>query len=211
LTILAGLKYPRADIGVLGWIPHSIGDAQEIYIPLRIKPQDSNTTSRFLFNIELTYQNDLYGSDHVSKDLRQELKKNGISLHPKATVEKKDDWWLIADSDKGYIVRKEENKMAIYKARYYEVVLLPGIELGEVYLSLASVDSNGNQGDWIWKQEELGYGHYPQGWPVRFPIFDLLDVEKTGIYYLEIGIISKYAAAFVMKLWFHHSGESPSG
>jgi hypothetical protein len=43
----------------------------------------------------------------------------------------------------------------------YQLVLLPGTELTEVYLNLASVKPDGSLGNFLKKNQALGYGYYP--------------------------------------------------
>lgn len=80
--------------------------------------------------------------------------------------------------------------------RIYQVVLLPGLELSEVYVSLSS------KGVPIREGEPLGYGYYPADRSVAFPI---RYPASTGVYYLEIGASLKRGGSVTLPVWFYHS------
>ncbi|MFC0773395.1 hypothetical protein [Terrimonas alba] len=64
------------------------------------------------------------------------------------------------------------------------LLLLPGTELKEVYVSLAPVGADGRPGQFIKEAEKLGYGYYPaeRGIEIILPV-----LPAKGFYYLEIG------------------------
>lgn len=66
----------------------------------------------------------------------------------------------------------------------FKLLLLPGTELKEVYISLAPVAANGKPGKYIKEGEKLGYGYYPaeRGIGINLPA-----LPAKGFYYLSIG------------------------
>lgn len=87
----------------------------------------------------------------------------------------------------------------------YEVVLWPGQELTEVYVSLATVDSQGAPVEFLWDGKALAYGYYP---PERGIAFDILktELQRPGVYYLEIGAILRGGGVFTLEQRFYHAG-----
>lgn len=87
----------------------------------------------------------------------------------------------------------------------YEVVLWPGQELTEVYVSLATVDSKGSPAEFLWDGKALAYGYYP---PERGIVFDILktELQRPGVYYLEIGATLRSGGVFTLEQRFYHAG-----
>lgn len=65
----------------------------------------------------------------------------------------------------------------------YLLTLLPGVDLKEVYISLAIVDSNGSPTNYLRSDEPLKYGYYPAERRVDIP----LVLNAPGFYLVEIG------------------------
>jgi hypothetical protein len=84
----------------------------------------------------------------------------------------------------------------------YDLVLQPGRELKEVYISLATVDADGEPVSFLRDGEPLGYGYYPAGRGFHIRITDQLP---AGIYYLEISALLSSGAATSTELLFYHS------
>lgn len=86
----------------------------------------------------------------------------------------------------------------------YRLMVLPGAELSEVFISLASVGSNGHVGPFIKQDEPLRYSYYPADRVITIP---LPVLEKSGIYYLEIKALRRSGGSTsAPPLWFYHSG-----
>ena len=87
----------------------------------------------------------------------------------------------------------------------YQVMLWPGQEFTEVYVSLATVDSEGSPVEFLWDGKALTYGYYP---PERGIAFDILKAElkRPGVYYLEIGAVLRSGGVFTLEQWFYHAG-----
>ena len=67
----------------------------------------------------------------------------------------------------------------------YDVVLWPGEQLTEVYVSLAPVRADGRLGAFV-RQDSLNYGFYPAESPIKFQIKQR-RIGPPGLYYLKIG------------------------
>ncbi len=65
----------------------------------------------------------------------------------------------------------------------YELLIRPGVELSEVYLSLAGVTDDGKEGDYLVDEEALNFGFYPAERAFAVP---LPALPKAGLYYISI-------------------------
>jgi hypothetical protein len=82
----------------------------------------------------------------------------------------------------------------------YNLALLPGVELAELYVSIASVGSDGNPQKFIRDNEKLEYGYYPAERIIEIPISGL---SSPGIYYMEIGAALRNGGISTLELWFY--------
>lgn len=85
----------------------------------------------------------------------------------------------------------------------YQVVVVPGRELTEVFISVAAVGPNKRPGRFLRDGDALGYGYYPAGRGIRIPISNL---KAPGVYYLGIGATLKGGGATAVDVWFYHRG-----
>jgi len=79
----------------------------------------NDATAKLLFSVEPEFQSDLDSGD-ISEALQQEFKDNGVSLSPDVTTSKdlviwKGKRWLMTDKEDRYWVKKEGDKLNIYK------------------------------------------------------------------------------------------------
>ncbi len=133
LDVLNALKFPREQIGIVGWARYTLGEPRAVFLPLRISQQG----------------------------------KPG-------------------------------------RAPKYRVVLWPEAELTEVYVSLASVDTqNGTLVEFLWEGKALEYGYYQSR---RGIVFEIPKPEKPGVYYLEMGVLLKAGGSINVEYWFYHAG-----
>ena len=88
-------------------------------------------------------------------------------------------------------------------SKMYQVVLFPGRDLNEVFISLAKVRKDGKFGKFIKESEALGYGFYPAK---RGIAFELSDLKEPGIYYVEIGATLRSGGTTAFELYFYHHG-----
>lgn len=84
----------------------------------------------------------------------------------------------------------------------YQLVLLPGTELKEVFITLSETEGRKSV---IRKAEPLGYGFYPAERPIDVPV---APPRERGIYRLEIGATLKNGGASAAELWFYHAGNA---
>jgi hypothetical protein len=85
----------------------------------------------------------------------------------------------------------------------YQIVLLPGRELTEVFVSLTPLAADGSLGLFLMDNKALKYGYYPAGRGIKIPI---CNFEKPGVYYLEIGATLSGGGTDTVELFFYYPG-----
>jgi len=85
----------------------------------------------------------------------------------------------------------------------YTCVLLPGVELTEIYISLSKTGPDGRPAKVIKDGEKLGYGYYPSERSIEIPVSGLTE---AGIYYMEIGATLKNGGTATVAYWFYNPG-----
>lgn len=88
--------------------------------------------------------------------------------------------------------------------RPYSVMLMPGVEFDDVFMSLAPLEQNGSPGPPIVDQEPLQTGFYPAGRPI---IVTLPELDARGLYRLDFGATLAQGGVSAASLWFYHPGE----
>jgi hypothetical protein len=85
----------------------------------------------------------------------------------------------------------------------YRLVLVPGSDLKEVFISLARVEADGRPHTFLISDRPLRRGYYPaeRGIPVDIP-----NPHSPGIYFLEIGATNMYGEPLTQQIWFYHNG-----
>ena len=83
----------------------------------------------------------------------------------------------------------------------YQLVLLPGVELKELFLTLTAL--TGDKPTVVKDGEAVGYGYYPAERPIEIPISVM---QGRGFYHLEIGATLRSSGASATELWFYHPG-----
>jgi hypothetical protein len=85
----------------------------------------------------------------------------------------------------------------------YQIILVPGSELKEVFFSLAKLDANGQAHTFSISDRPLRRGYYPaeRGISIEVP-----NPGQPGMYYLEIGAITKYGGPLTKQVFFYNSG-----
>lgn len=126
-------------------------------------------------------------------------------------IEKKDigvvGWiqYLLGGTEKKvYLPLRISQQEKVSSQGKYQVVLLPGRELVEVYISLAFMGEDGLFEFFLKDGEPLGYGYYPAERSIMIPISNL---EIAGIYYLEIGATLSGGGSSTVELLFFHPYE----
>lgn len=82
----------------------------------------------------------------------------------------------------------------------YQLVLLPGVELSEVYISMALTGPDGQPRPFIKDGEKLGFGYYPAERGIEIPVTGL---KGKGTYYMEIGATLRSGGTSTIELWFY--------
>jgi hypothetical protein len=85
----------------------------------------------------------------------------------------------------------------------YQLVLLPGSELDEVFVSLAQVGTDGQPHSFLISDRKLGKGYYPAE---RGISIDIPRPPVRGVYYVEIGATRRYAGPLTQQIWFYSAG-----
>lgn len=84
----------------------------------------------------------------------------------------------------------------------YELLVIPGAELAEVFVGLSSVSADGAKRRVISKPKALGYRFYPAGRAIRIPVDSL---PSAGHYVLDIGATLRDGGAISHEVWFDHA------
>jgi len=90
----------------------------------------------------------------------------------------------IADSARVVFVPLEVRQSRSPSCGGYDLVLVPGERLTEVYLSLAFLGADGTPVEFIKRDQPLGRGFYPAENPIPVQIKSS-EVPKPGLYYLK--------------------------
>jgi len=86
----------------------------------------------------------------------------------------------------------------------YQLVLVPGSELKEVFFSLAQVGADGQPHSFLISDHALGKGYYPaeRGILIEMPV-----LKTPGVYYLEVGATNRNGGLTTQRMWFYHASE----
>lgn len=95
-------------------------------------------------------------------------------------------------------VRRSPNSSA---ARRLRLVVTPGVDASEIFLSVAATGPDGKPIQYLKKDAPLGYGSYPAGQPV---IIDLPQPGKAGVYVARIGATFMNSAPGHRDIWFYY-------
>lgn len=98
-------------------------------------------------------------------------------------------------------VRISQAGRAIRKGSY-QLIILPGVELQEMFITLATTQADGQPAKFIKDGEKLGYGFYPAERRIEIPVTGLTN---PGTYYLHIGATIKSGGSATIEFWFEHS------
>jgi hypothetical protein len=88
-------------------------------------------------------------------------------------------------------------------AERYQLELMPGAELSEVFVSLAPLQPDGQPGEFTQEDRPLERGYYPAGRGISIPIAGL---TARGVYYVEISAMLYTGGSATARLWFYHPG-----
>ena len=87
------------------------------------------------------------------------------------------------------------------KTNSYQIVVVPGVELRELYVSLSLLDKDGTRLATLRKEEPLKAGYYPpeEGVGISIP-----ELKTPGLYLLELGAEFKAGGVSTEKVWFRY-------
>jgi hypothetical protein len=84
----------------------------------------------------------------------------------------------------------------------YVVLVVPGTELAEFYVTLAEVGLDGRDVRALKTDEPLRYGYYPAETRIRLP----LQLDRPGLYRLQLGATIKRGGSTTRSVFFQHAG-----
>lgn len=125
---------------------------------------------------------------------------------------RKDDIGIVAWTDNApfnmyqriYIPLQIGNRDPGTESNGYQLTLLPGRELKELFLSIATIDQEGNPATFLEKEKALKYGYYPPGRTVTIPLNNL---AAPGVYYVQIGATLGGGGVTTLDFLFYHAAE----
>lgn len=91
---------------------------------------------------------------------------------------------------------------------HYQVRLMPGQELHEVFWSMAPVDDELNPEAFLVEEQPLGYGYYPARQAIDLDL-PLAQLPAPGIYYVELVARFRRGGSATAEFWFYHPPASP--
>ncbi|MGD9009393.1 MAG: hypothetical protein PVG41_15820 [Desulfobacteraceae bacterium] len=113
-------------------------------------------------------------------------------------------WHTIkGEQQRVYLPLRLERQSKPRGSNTYQIVLLPGRELEEVFVSLAQLGADGHPDLFLVDGKPLGYGYYPAGRGITIPIGNL---QKAGVYYLELGAVLRGGGTDTVELFFYYLG-----
>ena len=87
--------------------------------------------------------------------------------------------------------------------RGYELAIVPGVELTEVYLTLAAVSEDGRPLRSYMQRQPLRHGYYPAQQAIMVP---LTGVDRIGLHRLDIAVTQRDGGSANTEVWFLHTG-----
>lgn len=102
-----------------------------------------------------------------------------------------------------YLPVRIGQRAAPTSAARYQLELMPGAELTEVFVSLAPLQPDGQPGKFMQQDRPLERGYYPAGRGISIPIAGL---TARGVYYVEISAMLYTGGSATARLWFYHPG-----
>ncbi len=105
-------------------------------------------------------------------------------------------------TQKVYLPLQIRQNQSLEETGAYRLVLWPGVQLKEVYVSLASVDEEGMSKKNLQEGKPLGYGYYPAQRAI--PI-SLRGFQESGIYNVTISATLQNGTDTAIRLLVYHS------
>jgi len=106
------------------------------------------------------------------------------------------------ETQKIYLPLRISQSGEMYPKDSYRLILWPGVQLEEVYVSLARVDDEGHPKSFLQEGKPLGYGYYPaqRAIPLR-----LTGFQESGIYNVTISATLQSGSDTTLRLFVYHS------
>jgi hypothetical protein len=96
-----------------------------------------------------------------------------------------------------------KRKGASAQCATYVLVLFPGVELEELYVSLASLGEAGEPVRWLRRDQPLLYGYYPAETAIKVR---LKELAAPGLYQLAISAKLASGGSTALTRWIYHGG-----
>jgi hypothetical protein len=84
----------------------------------------------------------------------------------------------------------------------YALVVMPQIELTEVFVSVSRMDADGRATEWLRDEEPLGFGYYPADRPIEITI---ARPAGPGLYRVQLGARIRAGGSLSTELWFERA------
>jgi hypothetical protein len=89
------------------------------------------------------------------------------------------------------------------KRTSYELIIMAGVELKEMYLSLAQISAPSGL-TYLYQGKPLGYHYYPPDRPIKI---ELANPPSPGVYFLNIGASLRRGGSAAEAIFFYYPGE----
>jgi hypothetical protein len=90
------------------------------------------------------------------------------------------------------------------RSERYELIVVPGVQLSELFVTLSELGPEGQVRQVIRKDEPLRYGYYPAE---RGISIEMAGLGRAGIYRVDLAARIESGGASTRELWFYHSGK----
>jgi hypothetical protein len=115
--------------------------------------------------------------------------------------------WMTHDFGEGprdvYLPLRISQRTGAPRSEAYRLLIVPGVELVEVFISLASVRPGGRSGSAILTDHALAQGYYPAERPIAVT---LPRLKTHGVYSLDIGAPVRGGGSSAVRVWLYHAG-----
>ena len=105
-----------------------------------------------------------------------------------------------------YIPLRISQRRTLAASANYQATLWPGVELKEVFVTLATTRVDGEPQRYLERDVALQYGFYPAERGVRI---QLPPLTASGIYFIRIGATLKGGGSATTTFWLYHGGPPP--
>jgi hypothetical protein len=84
----------------------------------------------------------------------------------------------------------------------YALVVVPQVELTEVWVSISRMDADGMPVEWLRDEEPLGYGYYPADGAIEIAI---ARPARPGLYRVQLGARIRAGGSLATEFWFQRA------